>query len=48
MIERELIKRGIPTYTGKVIWHLSAIRNILENTAYTGYLYYNKSICHSN
>lgn len=48
MIERELAKRGIPTYTGKSLWHLSAIRNVLENTAYIGYLYYNKSICHTN
>jgi len=48
MIARELASRGILTYTGKSLWHLSAVRNVLENTAYIGYLYYNKSICHTN
>ncbi len=48
MLERHLRKLGIPSYTGKPIWHLSAIRNILQNTAYIGYLFYNKSFCRSN
>ena len=48
MIAKELGILGISTYTGKSLWHLSAVRNVLENTAYIGYLYYNKSICHSN
>ena len=48
MVLAELEKRGIPSYTGKLNWHLSAIRNILTNTAYMGYVFYNKSLCHSN
>lgn len=47
-IRDELKKRGIPSYTGKPEWQLSAIRNVLTNTAYKGYVYYNKSLCHSN
>ena len=47
-VRLELEERGIPSYTGKPNWHLSAIRNILTNTAYKGYLHYNKSICKSN
>jgi len=47
-VRLELEKRGIPSYTGKPNWHLSAIRNILTNTAYKGFVHYNKSICRSN
>jgi len=47
-IRMDLEKRGIPSYTGKPNWHLSAIRNILINTAYKGYVHYNKSVCKSN
>jgi len=47
-IRLELESRGIPSYTGKPNWHLSAIRNVLTNTAYKGYVHYNKSICRSD
>ena len=47
-IRVELENRSIPSYTGKPNWHLSAIRNILTNTAYKGYVHYNKSVCRSN
>lgn len=47
-IRVELESCGIASYTGKSNWHLSAIRNILTNAAYKGYVHYNKSICRNN
>jgi len=42
-IVKELEQLCVPTYTGRPKWCKSMVRRILKNTAYIGYVFYNKS-----
>ena len=43
-IARELEERGIQTRTGNPTWERSMVAQLLKNTAYVGYVYYNKKV----
>ena len=42
-ITRRLNKRGVQTSMGNGKWYKSSVYKVLNNTAYNGYLYYNKT-----
>ena len=41
-ISKTLTREGIPTSRGKQRWPKTSIQRMLQNTAYAGYVYYNK------
>jgi Recombinase/Recombinase zinc beta ribbon domain len=41
-ITRTLEERGVPTKTGKTLWHRNYIKALLKNTLYAGTKYFNK------